>query len=125
MARGRPRSFDRDAALVRAMDVFWAKGYEAASLTELMAAMGLNAPSIYTAFGSKEALYREAVDLYLATVAGGSKKALAETPSVREAVERMLMTSLEVALASPSSGGCMISLGLFNCQAQNAQCSQL
>lgn len=68
MARGRPRSFDRDAALARAMDVFWAKGYEAASLTELMVAMGLNPPSFYAAFGSKDALYRESVDLYLATV---------------------------------------------------------
>ncbi|ACO79728.1 Regulatory protein, TetR-family [Azotobacter vinelandii CA] len=102
------------------MDVFWAKGYEAASLTELMVAMGLNPPSFYAAFGSKDALYRESVDLYLATVGGGSMKVLAETPGVREAIERMLLASLEVALASPSSGGCMVSLGLFNCQAQNA-----
>ncbi|MFT4189913.1 MAG: TetR/AcrR family transcriptional regulator [Comamonas sp.] len=120
MARGRPRNFDRDAALARAMAMFWARGYEASSLTELMAAMGLNPPSFYAAFGSKDALYREAIDLYLATVGAGSMKVLAETPGVHEAIRRMLLASLDVALASPSSGGCLVSLGLFNCQAQNA-----
>ncbi|HGM8383678.1 TPA: TetR/AcrR family transcriptional regulator [Pseudomonas aeruginosa] len=120
MARGRPRSFDRDAALARAMEVFWAKGFEAAQLTELMAAMGINPPSFYAAFGSKEALYREAVDLYLSTVGADSMRALAETPRVREAIEGMLLASLDIALASPSSGGCMVSLGLFNCHEQNA-----
>ncbi|HFZ2534605.1 TPA: TetR/AcrR family transcriptional regulator [Pseudomonas aeruginosa] len=120
MARGRPRSFDRDAALANAMHVFWAKGYEASQLTDLLAAMGITPPSFYAAFGSKDALYREAVDLYLATTGAGSMKVLAETPNVRAAVEAMLLTSLDTALASPSSGGCMISLGLFNCQEQNA-----
>lgn len=120
MVRGRPRSFDRDAALAKAMYVFWAKGYEASQLTDLLAAMGINPPSFYAAFGSKEALYREAVDLYLATTGAGSMKVLAETPNVRTAIEAMLLTSLDTALASPSSGGCMVSLGLLNCQEQNA-----
>ncbi|MCL2899696.1 TetR/AcrR family transcriptional regulator [Brenneria tiliae] len=120
MARGRPRSFDRDAALERAMEIFWAKGFEAPQLAELMSAMGINPPSFYAAFGSKEALYREALDLYLSTVGAGSMKVLAETPDVRAAIKSMLLASLEVALASPSSGGCMVSLGLFNCQEQNA-----
>ncbi|WP_208229206.1 TetR/AcrR family transcriptional regulator [Brenneria izadpanahii] len=120
MARGRPRSFDRDAALERAMKVFWAKGFEATQLADLMEAIGINPPSFYAAFGSKEALYREAVDLYLTTAGAGSMQALAETQSVREAIKGMLLASLDIALASPSSGGCMVSLGLFNCQAQNA-----
>lgn len=120
MARGRPRSFDRDAALERAMEVFWAKGFEATQLADLMAAIGINPPSFYAAFGSKEALYREAVDLYLATVGAGSMRVLAEMQDVRGAIEGMLLASLDTALASPSSGGCMVSLGLFNCQAQNA-----
>lgn len=120
MARGRPRSFDRDTALASAMNVFWAKGYEASQLTDLLAAMGLNPPSFYAAFGSKDALYREALDLYLATAGAGSMKVLSETPSLRAAVESMLLASMDTALASSSSGGCMVSLGLFNCQEHNA-----
>lgn len=121
MARGRPRSFDRDAALTRAMEMFWAKGYEGTQLSELMAAIGINPPSFYAAFGSKEAIFREAVDLYLSTVGAGSMKALAETATIRDAIEAMLLASAEIAIASPSSGGCMISLGLVNCQSQNAE----
>lgn len=120
MARGRPRSFDRDAALARAMEVFWARGYEGAQLSELMAAIGINPPSFYAAFGSKEAIFREAVDLYLSTVGAGSMRALAGTANARDAIRAMLLTSAEIALASPSSGGCMVSLGLVNCQSQNA-----
>ncbi|MFE8146020.1 TetR/AcrR family transcriptional regulator [Brenneria goodwinii] len=120
MARGRPRSFDRDTALQRAMEIFWAKGYEAAQLSELMAAIGINPPSFYAAFGSKEALYREALDLYLSTAGSASMKALAETGNVRDAVKAMLLASLDTALSSPSSGGCLVSLGLVNCQQQHA-----
>ncbi|WP_223881565.1 TetR/AcrR family transcriptional regulator [Affinibrenneria salicis] len=120
MARGRPRSFDRDTALQRAMDIFWAKGYEAAQLSELMAAIGINPPSFYAAFGSKEALYREALDLYLSTAGSASMKALAETGNIRDVIKAMLLASLDTALSSPSSGGCLVSLGLVNCQAQNA-----
>lgn len=120
MARGRPRSFDRDAALARAMEVFWARGYEGAQLSELMAAIGINPPSFYAAFGSKEAIFREAVDLYLQTVGAGSMRVLGETANARDAIEAMLLASEEIVLASPSSGGCLVSLGLVNCQSQNA-----
>ncbi|KAA9000778.1 TetR/AcrR family transcriptional regulator [Affinibrenneria salicis] len=102
------------------MDIFWAKGYEAAQLSELMAAIGINPPSFYAAFGSKEALYREALDLYLSTAGSASMKALAETGNIRDVIKAMLLASLDTALSSPSSGGCLVSLGLVNCQAQNA-----
>jgi len=62
--RGRPLSFDRDAALQRAMEVFWAHGYEASSLQDLTQAMGINPPSLYAAFGDKEKLFMEVVDRY-------------------------------------------------------------
>src|SRR3978361_1815132 len=61
---GRPLSFDRDAALERAMLVFWRYGYEAASLQELTSAMGITPPSLYSAFGDKEQLFLEAVARY-------------------------------------------------------------
>src|SRR2546430_15073461 len=62
--RGRPRAFDPDAALERAMHVFWAKGYEGASLSDLTRAMRVNRPSLYAAFGNKEQLFRKVLDRY-------------------------------------------------------------
>ncbi|WP_164125535.1 TetR family transcriptional regulator, partial [Stenotrophomonas maltophilia] len=75
-SRGRPRNFDRDQALERAMRVFWAKGYEGAQLVDLTAAMGINPPSFYAAFGSKQEIFREAIDLYLATAGANAMRAL-------------------------------------------------
>ena len=66
MAIGRPRAFDMDQALDRALDVFWRKGYEGASICDLTAAMGINPPSLYAAFGNKEGLFRQALDRYAA-----------------------------------------------------------
>jgi AcrR family transcriptional regulator len=62
---GRPRSFHIDRALDRALVVFWRKGYEGASLSDLTKALGVNRPSLYAAFGDKEALFRKALDRYL------------------------------------------------------------
>jgi len=112
--RGRPRSFDRDAALRRAIEVFWAKGYEGAQLVDLTAAMGINPPSFYAAFGSKEALFREALDLYLATDGAGSMQALEAGATARESILGMLTASAEITLASPGARGCMLILGLVN-----------
>ena len=64
--RGRPRSFDRDAALGRAMEVFWTKGFEGTSINDLTEAMGINPPSLYAAFGDKERLFIEAIERYQA-----------------------------------------------------------
>src|ERR1700712_2309272 len=63
-ARGRPREFCVDEALASALRVFWSKGYEGASLTDLTEAMGITRPSLYSAFGNKESLFRKALDLY-------------------------------------------------------------
>ena len=65
-ARGRPKNFDRAAALHQAMELFWERGYEGTSFDELIAAMGISPSSFYNAFGSKERLYKEATEAYLA-----------------------------------------------------------
>src|SRR5919112_1807947 len=88
--RGRPRAFDRSAALRRAMEVFWQCGYEGASLGDLTAAMGINRPSLYAAFGCKEALFREAVALYDAEEGAEADRALRECRTAREAIEAVL-----------------------------------
>lgn len=104
--RGRPRAFDRERALVAAMEVFWRKGYETASLSDLTAAMGINPPSLYAAFGDKETLYLEAMEYYVNGPA--SRKALLEdAPTARQAVEGLLNRSVTV-LAGMGMGGCMM-----------------
>ena len=77
-ARGRPLSFDRDAALDKAMHVFWEHGYEAASISELTSAMGITPPSLYTAFGDKEHLFLEAIERYATGPGGFGQRALEE-----------------------------------------------
>src|SRR3981189_1908276 len=91
--RGRPREFCVDEALAKALRVFWSKGYEGASLSDLTEAMGITRPSLYAAFGNKEALFRKALDLYehdkLAFVG-----AALEAPTARGVAERLLLGAL-------------------------------
>ena len=109
--RGRPRNFDRAQALRKAMEVFWSKGYEGASLTDLTAAMGINSPSLYGAFGSKEGLFREAVQLYRDTDGAASRQALAAGATAREGVRGMLLAAAERFTAPGAPPGCLIVLG--------------
>ncbi|WP_300300604.1 TetR/AcrR family transcriptional regulator [Ferrovibrio sp.] len=87
---GRPRSFDRAAALKAAMGVFWQRGYEATSLSDLTKAMGINAPSLYAAFGCKEALFGEALELYQQAEGAAPRRLLEEAPTAREGFAAML-----------------------------------
>ncbi|KOF53196.1 MULTISPECIES: TetR/AcrR family transcriptional regulator [unclassified Achromobacter] len=109
--RGRPRNFDRTQALRKAMEVFWSQGYDGASLTDLTAAMGINAPSLYGAFGSKEELFREAVALYRETEGGASRRALLDAPTARQAVEGMLAAAAERFATPGLPPGCLVVLG--------------
>src|SRR5712671_3612213 len=83
--RGRPRAFDADVALERAMHVFWAKGYEGASLSNLTRAMRINRPSLYAAFGNKEQLFRKVLDRYMDGPVAYFGRALA-APKARDVV---------------------------------------
>ena len=91
--RGRPRCFDRAAALEKAMEVFWARGYAGASIAELTEAMGIASPSLYAAFGSKEALFREAVELYVRSDDACTLKMLEGNLTTRESIAAMLFSS--------------------------------
>jgi AcrR family transcriptional regulator len=106
--RGRPRGFDRDAALRQAMTVFWEKGYEGASMSDLTAAMGINSPSLYAAFGSKEALFREAADLYGCN--NGVWRDFDNAATARDAVATLLRASAKGLSDTNHPRGCMIVL---------------
>ncbi|WP_394828654.1 TetR/AcrR family transcriptional regulator [Pendulispora albinea] len=108
--RGRPRSFDRQAALERAMRVFWEKGYAGASMADLTAAMGINSPSLYAAFGCKEALFREAIALFAETEGTPIWGGLATAPSARAGVETVLRATAESFSRPDRPRGCLITL---------------
>lgn len=111
--RGRPRVFDRNAALETAMKLFWVKGYEATSITDLTTALGIGPTSLYAAFGSKEQLYAEALQMYSTTyeylVLGRFKTA----PTAREAVFAYLYDSASAMTGADCDlpHGCMVTLG--------------
>ncbi len=103
---GRPREFCTEAALAAALRVFWTKGYEAASLCDLTEAMGVTRPSLYAAFGNKEALFRKALDLYGREKTAFMEAALA-APTARGVAERMLGQALEMQCGDGGPRGCL------------------
>ncbi len=104
---GRPRSFDTDRALDHALQVFWRKGYEGASLSDLTKAMEINRPSLYAAFGDKETLFRKA--LPAACVFAALKE-----PKARTAMARLLSATAELQTC-PSTPGCLTVHGALAC----------
>lgn len=113
--RGRPRSFDRGAALDTAMRVFWERGYEAASIADLTSAMGITPPSLYTAFGDKERLFLEAIEAYGKGPGAFGARALAEEPTARGAVQRLLEEAAAEMTQDCQPHGCMMVLAATNC----------
>lgn len=107
---GRPRAFDADQALARALDVFWRKGYEATSLTDLTEAMDINRPSLYAAFGNKEALFRKAMDLYEREREPVFRAALGE-PVARTAMVRFLEATIATHTNPETPPGCLVVQG--------------
>lgn len=111
---GRPREFDPEVALDQAMRVFWQKGYEGTSLSDLTEAMGINRPSLYAVFGNKEELFRRAVDRYVQGPAGYVNAAL-EEPTARAAVEQLLFGAVDLLTQRPNPGGCLLVQGALAC----------
>jgi len=115
MTRGRPRTFDPDAALDAAMRVFWSHGYAGASLAELTAATGLSKPSLYAAFGPKEQVYLKALERY-AALAGARHAALLEAePDLRRALGSYLRSMAEMDTCREQPGGCFLVTGAAGC----------
>ncbi len=113
-ARGRPREFDADDALAAALRVFWMRGYEGASLTELTEAMGITRPSLYACFGNKEALFRKALDLYEKEKLAYMAPAL-DAPTARGVAERLLRGALEVQMSTSDPKGCLGVISSVTC----------
>ena len=116
---GRPRQFDRDLALAKARDVFWTRGYEGVSMADLVETLGLASARVYAAFGSKEALFREAVALYDAGEGGFATRALEEEPTARAAIARILREAVEIYTRQGHPAGCMIVSAATNCASEN------
>ena len=110
--RGRPRAFDRTSALAKATRLFWQKGYEATSISDLTKAMGIGSPSLYAAFGSKEALYTEALSHYRDSYDELAWGRFFAAGTAREAMEALLMDSAAVLTGSSVDipRGCMVTL---------------
>lgn len=116
---GRPREFDRDAALAKARDAFWSRGYEGVSMADLVETLGLASARIYAAFGSKERLFQEAVALYDEGEGGFATRALAEEPTAARAIERSLREAVETYTRKGRPQGCMVVSAATNCAAEN------
>ena len=104
--KGRPREFCVDEALAAALRVFWSKGYEGTSLSDLTEAMGITRPSLYAAFGNKEALFRKALDLYEREKLAYVQQAL-DAPTARAVAERLLRGALEAQCSASEPKGCL------------------
>jgi AcrR family transcriptional regulator len=112
--RGRPPAFDHEQALEKAMHVFWARGYEGASMSDLTEALGVNKPSIYGAFGSKEELFRKTLQRYVEGPAAFVGASLQE-PTAYRVAEFLLMSAARFLAGKDHPAGCMVTQGALAC----------
>jgi AcrR family transcriptional regulator len=123
MPGGRPRTFDEDEALDRAVEVFWRHGYEGASMTDLTAAMGVNKPSLYAIFGSKEALFRRVVARYAERDMAYARAAMAQ-PTAMEVARTFLHDNVDALTRKDRPPGCLSIQGGLSCSPANASISE-
>jgi len=105
MPGGRPRAFDADVALDRALEVFWRQGYEGTALSDLTEAMGINRPSLYAAFGNKEELFAKVIDRYVSGPGAFAAEAL-DRPRVKDVIEGLIYGSIDLT-TRPQTPGCL------------------
>jgi len=110
MPRGRPRKFNTEKALDEALLLFWRHGYEGTSLAALTKAMGINVPSLYAAFGNKEALFKKVLQRYLQNPASYLPKAL-EQPTARRAIEKLFRGAIDMVMNPRHPDGCLLVQG--------------
>jgi AcrR family transcriptional regulator len=106
--RGRPRAYDPETALDRAAELFWTKGFDDATLDDLSEAMGMRRPSIYLAFGDKEALFLRALEHFRDTTGGAPLRAFADAGSIREALDALFRQIVEYMTADQAHLGCLL-----------------
>jgi TetR/AcrR family transcriptional regulator, transcriptional repressor for nem operon len=118
----RPREFDESAALDAAMECFWRRGYEATSLRDLTASMGLTAPSLYNAFGDKEQLFARALDRYLDRTTRERLRRLEETLAPKEALYRFFAEIVEHSIKDRQRKGCFLVNSALEVAPHHADC---
>lgn len=112
--RGRPKLFDNDEILEKALQVFWERGYEGASMAELTSTLGVNKPSLYAAFGNKEELFRQALSRYVSGPVAFIRMVMKQ-PTARKVAEQFLISSAEFLTSDQHPKGCMIVQGALSC----------
>lgn len=112
--KGRPRSFDRDWALCRALELFWRKGFEPVSVAELCQSMNIRPPSLYAAFGNKTSLFLEALEYYEHTYWAAPSRRFCDEPDVYRAIERFFEEAAHILLSPSTPCGCMVVLAAVN-----------
>ncbi len=118
---GRPRTFDRDEALKKAMYIFWEKGYEGTSMTDLIGSIGMKAPSIYAAFGNKDELFREVVSHYLPIILNGQLAILNDTPGIIDAVEKTRCECVRLFTCDDNPDTCLIMTAAINASPEHQE----
>ncbi|MEP4378368.1 MAG: TetR/AcrR family transcriptional regulator [Alphaproteobacteria bacterium] len=106
--RGRPRSFDREAGLDSAIQVFWAKGYEATSIDDLTQRMGIKPPSLYAAFGNKHDLFMQSLDRYAETIGHTPTNAFLDETDLRRAIKALFDKTIQCATMPRKPRGCLL-----------------
>lgn len=113
--RGRPRGFDPETALEAVVRVFWKFGYEGASINDLVAATGMNKPSLYSAFGDKESLFLKALESYADKVVAAQRTLLDSEPEIWKALESLLRNCAAMLTDPALPGGCLVVTGMGDC----------